>query len=96
MVFPRTRLRHPLRHPRIPVVGRGVVPEHDERLVGSATTIVGRRCDAVEREEVRADVDVAIDLLMGAVCARHLRGLPETDEWIESCVDTVMEGLSRR
>ncbi len=54
--------------------------------------------DAVEREEVRADadVDVTIDLLMGAVWARHLRGLPETDEWIESVVDTVLEGLSRR
>ena len=50
----------------------------------------------IRQGEVRpvADLDVAIETLVGAFYARHISGLPETPDWIESLIDVVWEGLA--
>ena len=42
----------------------------------------------------RADLEVAVDALAGAVFARHLSGLDTPAGWVESAVDVVWDGLT--
>ena len=48
------------------------------------------------RGEVRADlpVEVAVQMLAGAVFARHVSGQPETDAWLQSVIDILWGGLA--
>lgn len=51
---------------------------------------------AREREELRdgADLDLAINLLVGAFYAQYLEGTPFAGDWAERVVDTVLRGIA--
>ena len=53
----------------------------------------GVRCGDVRPD---ADLDAAIEALVGALYARHISGLPETPDWVRSVVDVVWRGVSTR
>jgi AcrR family transcriptional regulator len=40
-----------------------------------------------------ADLDLALQMLMGAVFARRMSGAPSTPKWAERAVDTVLAGM---
>ena len=40
-----------------------------------------------------ADLDLALQMLMGAVFARRMSGTPSTPKWAERAVDTVLAGM---
>ncbi len=50
----------------------------------------------VQRGEIRTGVnlDAAMEALVGSLYARHILGLPETTDWLESVVDVVWGGLA--
>ncbi|HEU4759496.1 MAG TPA: TetR/AcrR family transcriptional regulator, partial [Dehalococcoidia bacterium] len=66
---------------------RAFGPHHE------AVTAVLRR--AIDRGEVRPDLDVrtTVELLVGAALARLIPGKPTDDDWIESVIATVWEGM---
>lgn len=65
-------------------------PRRDE-----AVTVLQR---GVDRGEVRpdADLEVAVQAMVGAVYMRHIFGAPESRRAIEQTVDTVWNGLAAR
>ena len=52
----------------------------------------------VERGEIRADVqlDLVVQLVAGALFARHLAGRPDDDAWLESVLDALWQGITAR
>jgi AcrR family transcriptional regulator len=52
----------------------------------------------IARGDLRADipVEVAVQMLAGAVFARHISGWPEDDAWLQSVVDTLWRGIAVR
>ena len=52
----------------------------------------------IGRGELRADIpiSVTVQMLAGSVFARHASGEPEDDEWMESVVDTLLNGMEPR
>jgi len=59
------------------------------------TTILRR---GIERGELRADIpiDTTVLMLAGALFARHISGQPEDDDWLQSMIDTLWQGLAVR
>ncbi len=54
--------------------------------------------DAVDRGELRtdADLDLALQMLVGSVFARRVCGVPSSARWAERAVDSVWVGLGPR
>jgi AcrR family transcriptional regulator len=53
---------------------------------------------AIDRGEVRGDISVplVVQLLAGALFARHISGYPEDEVWIRELIDTVLQGIAVR
>lgn len=52
----------------------------------------------VEQGRLRADISIYVvaQLFAGAIFARHISGLPEDEEWLQSVVETVWDGIAAR
>jgi hypothetical protein len=63
--------------------------------IEAATAILRR---GVERGEVRWDVriDVVVQMVAGALFARHVAGQPEDDAWVEAVFEILWEGAAAR
>jgi len=50
----------------------------------------------IEQGQVRADIpiDVVVQILAGAIFARHISGWPEDEKWLRSVLETVWSGIS--
>ena len=50
----------------------------------------------IEHGQIRADVspDVVLELIVGAIFARHMIGKPEDDAWLEAVFDIVWRGIA--
>jgi AcrR family transcriptional regulator len=53
---------------------------------------------AIDRGEVRGDISVplVVQLLAGALFARHISGYPEDEAWIRELIDTILQGIAVR
>jgi hypothetical protein len=52
---------------------------------------------AAQRGQLRADLDMepALDCIAGSIFARYLSGLPMGQEWIDSVIRVLLEGVRR-
>jgi AcrR family transcriptional regulator len=52
----------------------------------------------IERGEIRPDlaIPVAVQMLAGSIFARHISGYPEDASWLETLLDTILQGLAVR
>ena len=74
--------------------------DHFRRLVirPRMEVVIGLLRRGIERGEIRADIplEVAVQILAGAIFARHISGQPEDDQWLRSVMDTFWRGISVR
>jgi len=52
----------------------------------------------IERGQLRPDfpLDLAAQMLAGSMFARHISGQPESAEWLDAALDTLLRGLTPR
>ena len=90
------------------MIGSGLAEEHTtpellslfrERIVEPRRNEVREVLEhARERGELRedADVDAAVNMLVGSYYAHYLAGEPFSHDWPEAVVDAALEGLNKK
>lgn len=87
------------------IMGTLLVKERDDptlielfrrEIIAPRMQLVGRVFQqGIDRGELRADISIplAVQMFAGSMFARHISGYPEDDAWMESLLDTLLQGL---